>query len=202
MPDTSMTSATATSFLPIYDQRYGPLLDKRSRAFRRMFEILEQKEPKDYLIVETGCARWQGNWAGDGQSTLLWDLFVNTHTGRVFSVDIDGNACRMAQSQVSANTTVCCSDSVAFLARTKFDRPVDLLYLDSFDLDVRNPHPSSLHHLMELTAIMPQLRKGTLVVVDDNLPNGPGKGMYVNTFFRHLGVSPIILDYQLAWVLQ
>jgi hypothetical protein len=198
---TAAATATPASFLPTYDQRYAPVLGKRMRSFRRMFEILEQKNPKDYLILETGCARWRGAWEGDGQSTLLWDLFVNTHSGRVISVDIDGTACRMAQSQVSARTVVHCSDSVAFLARQTFDRPVDLLYLDSFDLDLQNPHRSSLHHLMELTAAMPLLHKGTLVVVDDNLHNGPGKGMYVNEYMRHLGISPIILDYQIGWIL-
>ena len=52
--------AVLTSFLPIYDQHYAPLLGKRRAGFRRIFELLEQKLQPSYLIVETGCAAGKG----------------------------------------------------------------------------------------------------------------------------------------------
>jgi hypothetical protein len=201
MTTVQQQGSVLTSFLPIYDQHYARLLGKRRAGFRRIFEILEQKLQSSYLIIETGCARWEGNWEGDGQSTLMWDHFVRTFKGDVCTVDLDPKACKMAQSHVSQSTHIWNMDSVKFLWHFQPPQPIDLLYLDSFDLDLKNPHPSALHHIKELCAIMPKLRKGTLVAVDDNFPNGPGKGVYVAEFMANIGVPLVINDYQLAWIL-
>jgi hypothetical protein len=87
---------------------------------------------------------------------------------------------------------------------------LDLLYLDSFDLDVQNPHPSSLHHIFELTAIKASLKKGAMVVVDDNIwctnqttneSKIVGKGDYVDQYFKMLGIEKIYEGYQWVWKL-
>ena len=131
----------------------------------------------------------------------MWDHFVRTHKGEVCTCDLDPQACQMTQSHVSQSTHIWNMDSVKFLWHFVPPQPIDLLYLDSFDLDLKNPHPSALHHLKELCAIIPKLRKGTLIVVDDNFPNGPGKGAYVAQFMANLGNPPVINDYQMAWVM-
>ena len=46
-------------------------------------------------------------------------------------------------------------------------RRVDLVYLDSYDLDPAAPTPAALHGLAELDAIRPALRDGALLLVDD-----------------------------------
>ena len=189
------------SFLPIFDAHYSPRLGKRRGGFRRIFELLERKRKRDYLIVETGCARWAGNWAGDGQSTLMWDHFVRTHSGAVYTVDLNPKHCLLCQSLVSAATRICCMDSVQFLWQFSAPQPIDLLYLDSFDLDVKDPHPSAMHHVKELCAVIGKLEKGTIIAVDDNFPQGPGKGMYLAQFLQNIGVQPVLNDYQMAWVL-
>ena len=47
----------------------------------------------------------------------------------------------------------------------------DLIYLDSWDLDVQSPVPAAMHGLREFFAISPALRAGSLLLIDDT----PGK---------------------------
>jgi hypothetical protein len=75
----------------------------------------------------------------------------------------------------------------------------DFVYLDSYDIDWSKPHPSAMHHIKELIAVRPMLQEGTLIVVDDHR-HPIGKGMYVYDFFEHIGVKPLYLAYQVAWV--
>jgi len=189
------------SFLTRYDKTYSKQLARRAKTFRRVFEILEKKNQDYYLIVETGCARLAGNFAGDGMSTVLFDDFVNHHDGRVVSVDINRSHCMTAQSLVTKKTTVYCEDSVSFLWKYDPPIPIDLLYLDSFDINFSKPHPAMLHHLKELCAIIKHLKEGTLVVVDDNQGVDSGKGGYIAQFFADLGYKKFIDDYQVGWIL-
>jgi hypothetical protein len=114
---------------------------------------------------------------------------------------------------------VTCSDSIAYLAQLvrAGDLSIDLLYLDSYDLDWADPHPAALHHLQELCAIMPLLASGTLIMVDDTartqamvtLKAGSwvlhdfglsGKGVYVADYFSKIGCVPAIEGYQYGWI--
>ena len=209
-----------TSFLPIYDAEYAGKLGLRSETFRQAFEILEAMDKSGYTILETGCARTEGNWYGDGQSTLLFDRFVNHRGGTVRTVDISQEACTWLRGNVSGKVTVTCSDSVAYLRELILsdELNIDLLYLDSYDLDWRNPHPAALHHLHELCAVMPLLASGTLVMVDDTATcqarvrlkgqdlvlhdfGVTGKGAYVADFFSKIGCAPVIEGYQHGWIM-
>ena len=151
------------SFLETFDRDYAGLLANRATGFRAIFELLELADANRYLILETGTLRLLDNWAGDGQSTRLFDAFVNFHDGAVFSVDIDPKAVAVARAAVSARTHCVCADSVAFLRDVSRMAPggFDLVYLDSLDLDVNNPAPSAFHHIKELLAL------GTLAAGDD-----------------------------------
>jgi hypothetical protein len=138
----------------------------------------------------------------------------------VHTVDIDEDACNRLRARVSDRVRITCSDSVRYLHQLSGDGgvEVDLLYLDSFDLDWRNPHPSSLHHMHELCAVMPLLARGTLVMVDDSPrlvavadePDGKsrihydggvwGKGGYAAEYFAKIGCEPAIRGYQHGWI--
>lgn len=169
---------------------------KRAEAFAMMINhVAGRKHP---IIVETGCARLEDNYQGDGMSTLIFDKFVQKFGGEFYSVDINPENVEFASRHVGPRTSVTCSDSVKFLH--EFKKPIDLLYLDSFDFDMSNPHPSSLHHIFELTAIMPYLRPGTMIAVDDNFGD-IGKGCYVKEFFDLLGKDRIYSGYQWIWML-
>lgn len=195
----SPVSSARPSFLPEFDACYAPRLAHRARTMRRVFELLEAR-PGPYALLETGCLREPGNWAGDGQSTFLFDRFLRVHEGRLDAVDLDPRACEVARSVASPHTRVVCAESVRFLWGLKPERPLDLAYLDSFDVDWDRPHPSSLHHLQELAALLPKLGPGSLVVVDDNHA-GRGKGEYVRSFMEKLGAELLFDEYQIGWSL-
>jgi predicted O-methyltransferase YrrM len=180
--------------------------DKRQQSFELMIDHL--RKCKNPLIVETGVSRQEDNWFGDGQSTLIWDKIAEETTGTVHCVDINQNSCRFARNKCSVRTMIWCSDSVKWLADKekeydKLNRKIDLLYLDSQDIDIKNWHPSAFQHILELLAIKGALRPGTLVAVDDNLiidGEHIGKGTYVAEFMNKVGKEQIYKGYQ--WIFR
>jgi len=186
----------------------------RASSLELVFEILDEKKTKDFFIVETGCMRADhGKIAlgDDGASTYIFDDFINYYDGNVVSVDINPNNAKHANELTSDRTEVYCSDSVEFLWNLPVKRKIDLLYLDSFDFEPEDPIPSQKHHLKELCAAMTKLRKGSLIVVDDNA-NTPefewftkiaqgGKAGFVKDFMASIGVEPLYDGYQIVWQL-
>lgn len=186
-------------FLEQFDEEFAPRLGQRAASFRVIFRELERlaEDRAELRLVETGCARVEGNWAGDGMSTVLFDAFLRAYPGRLDSYDISPQACAVARRLVGPErVTVHCEDSVAGLHA--HPGPIDLLYLDSYDIDFSNPHPSATHHLRELEAALPKLSPGALVVVDDNLPTA-GKGMLVRQALDAQGVECLFDGYQLVF---
>jgi len=60
------------------------------------------------------------------------------------------------------------SDSLSFLNEISAAYKWDLIYLDSWDLHIPDPHPSADHHLKELKILYDDLSADTIVGVDDN----------------------------------
>ena len=184
----------------------------RASSFSIVFEELDKMDKQDYTIVETGCmSADHGDLAfgDDGASTYIFDDFINYYDGEVVSVDITPDNVAHAQKMVSERTTVYCSDSVEFLWNIPEKRKIDLLYLDSYDFEPDNPIPSQKHHLKELTAVMKNLRKGSIIMVDDNA-NTPefewftkiaqgGKAGFVKEFMKDIGAELLLDEYQIIW---
>jgi predicted O-methyltransferase YrrM len=181
------------------------LVDKRREGFNLMVDATSALESP--LIVETGCARQENNFQGDGMSTLIWDAVANRTNGSVISVDLNPMAVSFASARVGPRTKVYNADSVVLLRDLEIDlirsgKKIDLLYLDSYDFDAHNPHPSSLHHIFELLSIKQALRPGTLVAVDDNFEhNGQwiGKGAYVAQWMANVNKKMVYRGYQWIW---
>lgn len=174
---------------------------KRTPSFVKMIEHIGSIQRP--LIVETGCARQENNYDGDGMSTLIFNEFAKIK-GEFWSVDINPDNIEFAKKHCT-HAHLICSDSIKFLhdlnkSLIKTGDKIDLLYLDSYDFDMNDPHPSSLHHILELTAIIPSLREGTMICVDDNFGN-IGKGGYVNQFMLALGKEKVYDGYQRIWIL-
>lgn len=170
------------------------------------------------IIVETGCSTHQGT-----KSTTLWDKFVNSYGGNVYSVDLDNRAVTLANSVTSDKTLVTQSDSVEYLKT--FTQPIDLLYLDSYDVDFSDPLPSANHHLNEFNAVKHLLHKGSVILIDDTpvsanwydnaksipanspmrtnfLPEMSGKGSLVNIELEKMNATKILHQYQVLWVIN
>jgi len=185
-----------------YFETVQPRLNKRSDSFQKIFKYLSDK--KNPVIVETGTYREEDNYEGDGCSTLLFDSFIDYHGGSVYSVDIDPEACELARENTFF-TEVVESDSVEFLG--SLEGKVDLLYLDSYNIDDwNNDWAPAAHHLKELFAAKNCIKEGTLIVVDDNItaPNGKrlGKGRLIYELMESLGIEPYFDDYQVGWIWQ
>ena len=206
-----------------FDEAAGPQLAHRTAGFRKIFTYLDRLD-RPVGIVETGCVRQQDNWAGDGQSTILFDRYACFHPGSaVFSVDRDPEAAALCRSLIGDRVHVHTGDSLAYL-KSLADRPppelefLDLLYLDSFDVDLDHPLPSAIHHLKELLAIAPLVSSETLVVVDDSPssflgvldgdtplklvrpPRVGGKGRLIAEYAVEIGAERLFAEYQCGWL--
>jgi len=169
------------------------LLGKRQHAFRAITSLL----PRHCVIVETGTIRTLGNWAGDGQSTIVWNEFAKQLDGQVWTIDIDSAGADLVTHLNLTNTIAVTGDSLDMLERLHVDR-VDLLYLDSFDINWSDPRPSAQHHLDELHTALHLMSEGSIVAVDDN-EGDIGKGMFVAEFMKSIDAEQIVDGYVQAW---
>lgn len=186
-----------------------PLLGSRINGFDLIFDYLQKVDKP--LIVETGCARVENNYAGDGQSSLLFDEYVNEYGGNFYTVDISEESVYFCRSKMkSERSFVIQEDSITYLKLLNKqllaeNKKIDFLYLDSFDAPRDDPEVlfnSAKHHLYELMTILPSLKEGALIGIDDNwVENGKfdGKGKFVLDYMESIKNSPLLFDYQLFW---
>ena len=158
------------------------------------YYLLAKQEPVH--IAETGCARQEHNWSGDGQSTQVWNWIIERTGGSLVSFDIDAKAVAYAKS-VAPLADVHCIDSVQGLRLMPNPEQLDFLYLDSFDLTDGIESPT--HHLAELTAIYPRLKSGCIIAVDDCKSETHGKHRFVRDWLMILGVRPVLESYVTVW---
>lgn len=187
-------------YVDVFDTLFLPKLGIRAPTFRAVIREAVTRGVKS--VVETGCVRKADNWEGDGQSTLLWSHYIRYSHGSFQSIDIDEAAVELARELVPG-AVVTQGDSLTTLARS--DSEIDLLYLDSYDVDMNNPHPAALHCLMEFCSARKRLKSGSIVFIDDS-PMNPdftvgGKGMYLAQYFKQLGVVPFTFAYQVAYIM-
>ena len=172
------------------------------------------------IIVETGSSAWGAN------SSLLFDAYVNSYGGRFDSVDIRVEPMYKLSALCSHKSTFFCDDSVTFLRKLiKKTAKIDLVYLDSWDVDWDDPLPSAIHGFHEFLVILPLLREnGGLLLIDDTpkdsdvmrkvAPGGltgyqnflseygfpPGKAALVNEYLTKNAIGKKIAhNYQLLW---
>ena len=179
----------------------------RAESFLLIFQELEKIKDSGFVIVETGCMRGDHGefcYGDDGASTYIFDQFANHTNSKVFSVDINPNNTSFAKSKVSNKTEIITNDSVKFL--WNFPVSIDFLYLDSYDIERSNPHPSQLHHVKELCAAIRNLKAGSIVCVDDHdafFTGGEiGKGTYVKEFMDNINATKLYEGYQIVWQMQ
>lgn len=125
---------------------------------------LRNSNSRPLNIIETGTSAWGTD------STRLWDAYVQHFGGELWSVDLSTVPSQRLKKQVSENTHLIVSDSVAFLqsfAQEHAGMQVDICYLDSWDVDWQDPVPSMDHGLAEFHAIEKLLKPGSVLLIDD-----------------------------------
>ena len=156
-----------------------PHLGKRAEGFTKIFQHLDAFDHPVH-IVETGCIRKADDWAGDGGSTQLFDKYAQFYPGStVHSIDRDEKAAALCRALVSNSTHIRTGESISVLKAFADIPPegvetIDLLYLDTAEVDYENFFPGALHALKELIAIYPLIRAETLIVVNDAPPHFSG----------------------------
>jgi hypothetical protein len=211
-------------FQPAYYEQLNLNPDrKRGDGFLAMFRALAESE-RSWQILETGCMRPGGELSNDGQSTRLFAEYAEAVQGLLVSVDIDKNHIEHASRNTNvASTRLFCRDSVKFITQFEdeflediYFRP-GLIYLDSYDVDFREPWRSNLHHMKELTSLAWAgfLGKGTIIGIDDCLfPSDDnriasgidhkmvGKGFFVEEFMNDIDAKKIHDGYQKVWIIR
>ena len=132
-------------------------------TFGKLFEILDGK--RHLQIVETGTS------ANAVDSTSLFDTYARTYDSRLVTIDIDPSRAIGASVRWSKETTAVTSDSVAYLRswaeQVGPNKKMDVVYLDSWDIDWLNPEPSQSHGLAEFNSILPHLADEAYILIDD-----------------------------------
>lgn len=181
-------------------------------------------------IVETGCAYNPGDWSGAGLSTIVFAAHAEASGGRLTSVDIDPEHIAAAASMVNSPIMLVCDDSVRYLAERsepidllyldsldypygelldlyggKEDLPEAIRTLGRLGHQVEERHydiigPSQEHCAREITAALPLLGPGSVVLIDDaGLPGG-GKARLAKRVLHDAGWTNRLDGYQSLWV--
>lgn len=136
----------------------------------RSFDVLLREAGRRFdapTVVETGTIRAEEDWGGAGFFTYLMGAYLHRRGGGVLhSVDVSAANCGFARDWTAVFGDVVKvhqQRSEDFLAR--FDRTIDVLYLDS--LDTTEPGHAE-HALRELQAALPRLHARSVVAFDDS----------------------------------
>jgi len=167
----------------------------RYKTFKKALKLMEKRGCR--TIIETGTARNGKDDFADGGSTIIFADWSSKNDALLYSVDIDAQNLENAQMAVTEympNVILVQSDSVEFLKN--FQEQIDFLYLDSFDLDPKNPKPSQKHHLNEIKAAYSKLSPNCVVMIDDCNYSLTGKGKYVIKFLLKRNWKIVANKYQ------
>ena len=129
-----------------------------------MFKLaLEQFNSQPLNILETGSL------AHGTKSSILFMFYIQIFGGSFTTVDINPEIKKNYSYLEDENIAFHSSDSVEFIRNLKSDEisQFDFVYLDSFDLDFSNPHPSQEHTFKEFNLLKDNLKKDTLILIDD-----------------------------------
>lgn len=139
---------------------------KQSDQVLKALESHFIKQQGPINIIETGASH---SW-DDGIMGLMFANISQRTGGKIWIVDIDTIILKKSMDVFTTHDINCAefitSDSVSFL--NEFDQDVDLIYLDSWDLNLLDPYPAALHGWREFNAIKDKVKKDTIIIVDDN----------------------------------
>jgi hypothetical protein len=189
-------------------------ISEKSHINRKMFELLLTHFSKKSLnILETGSSGTHGSG-----SSSLFASYVILFGGTFNTVDLNPKIKKSFEFFESENVKFHVEDSLNFIKEMKSSdiEKLDIVYLDSFDLNIKNPGPSENHGLQEFLLLNEKLKKGAIISIDDtpdsfekfsfdgkNLFNYiPGKGRLVIEYLEKNPGLYKILYHNYALVLE
>lgn len=151
-----------------------------------MTVALRRLQQRPSLLLETGTSAWGTD------SSRLWASYVSSFGGDFWSVDIRPEASEVL-GDLGANSHFHVGDSIEFLNNFRlpsgYDK-ADLIYLDSFDLDVSSPEPAMAHGLREWQALQHLLGSGSVIIIDDTPIEPSLLGADATCYFAEFGRIP------------
>ena len=129
-----------------------------------MFKFLFSNfDNKPLNILETGSSAY------GIKSSYLFLNYVKKFGGKFTTVDVNPDIRNEFLSFLNENIEFVVSDSVEYLSSmNKADiKELDVVYLDSYDVDLNNPEPSENHGYNEFRSIEKYLKSGCLIAIDD-----------------------------------
>lgn len=204
-PESATNGAVQTtpSLVEQWENDFRPLLGDSPRWDGFKLIAADQLEREVVGILETGTCRKPGDWAGDGQSTRVWNWIIghmNAARDRSaigISVDVEMASVETSQ-KLAPHMHVFCHDSISFLRGYIPFQPT-LLYLDSRDWGPGAEVTSCMHQVAELAAIWERLPSGCLIASDDSHNADQGKPALTRRLLHVLNIEPILDSYIVVW---
>lgn len=173
----NITLTTSIKFdFESFFSKYRASIEQTGVSRLKFYEYIIPKlvaKKKPLYILETGTM-WAPLKDNVGAFTLIMaDLIKNYTGGKLYTVDISNKnlaSCKEYTKEFASHIEYIESDSVSYLTdlSDSFISSLDLVYLDSWDLSMPDPHPSANHHLKELKAIYYKLNNTCSIAIDDN----------------------------------
>jgi hypothetical protein len=128
-------------------------------------------------ILETGCGHYGDCKTFVSMTYAFAYILNNLKGGSLLTVDINENnlnKCKELTKDFSHIINYKLGDSIDTLRNLNeaFTKSLDLIILDSYDLNLFDPYPSGIHHLQELLALYNKINKNCLIAIDDNFLPG------------------------------
>ena len=141
---------------------------KRVEQAKDLSKVLDEHFKFDTIeCIETGASQ---NFSDGCFGFFLCEL-IKEYGGTFKSVDIDESLLNSSialynKFYPNLNIEHYNMDSIKFLQ--EYNGTPNLVHLDSWDLDLKNPVPSMLHGWLEFDAIRHKMPSGSICVIDDN----------------------------------
>jgi len=161
---------------------------RRIQQLESVVDVIEDFPFSEVCCIETGASQ---NW-NDGCVGAFFAKLCQSTNGEFHSVDlydhiVEGSKALYKELRIPANHYA--QDSVKFLEETNV--VPNLVHLDSWDLDLKNPFPSALHGWREFEAIENKMPIGSILIIDDNY----FKGSWVDWVYPHKSNERIDINY-------
>ncbi len=156
------------------------------------------------IILETGVScNIEGGLFG-----LFLGFIAEKTNGEMIGIDtnielIEKSRDLFNKSIPSLNYTLLNGDSVQWL--NQLSEIPNLVHLDSWDLDLKNPLPSALHGWREFITIESKMQSGSIIIIDDNYLQGSwvewkyfdGSSERIDITYPIIGKGSLIYHYVL-----
>ncbi|MDC3227300.1 hypothetical protein OBA39_04280 [Acidimicrobiaceae bacterium] len=166
--------------------------DKNHINFEMFKLLLKYFSEKSLNILETGSV------AHGSSSTILFIYYINIFGGSLNTVDTNPDIKNKYKHLINKNTQFHTNDSLKFIENLTSEEinKIDLIYLDSFDLDLFDPKPSQEHGLNEFLLLNNIIKKGTLIAIDDTPKDVRLFGEKFKNIHKFIpGKGRLVLDY-------